>query len=294
MIPPINPVNTFVGILGFLRLFLSCNKYHSILLLHDNQSTDFAIEIMQTVAIYKHIFWLPTNMESVDKALFTEGASSQLYYNPNSLVINIIHGPRVANKFKEFRMTLNVNEQCDNLLIVIGDLESVQIKSILKVVFDVHVVNIGLLFESQAQGVSLIKLHYDSSDIENIKIENQSCADIQNRLFYDKTQDLRNQAIVIHMFFEVPRVINLTQIPKDGDPYPFDVGGRDAYFSTLIDYRFGTRSTNLAKLYSSEFIKENYELTKFFKEFMDKPYREDGLTPGTIDYILLDDETYAK
>lgn len=293
MIPHIQSVHTFASVLGYLRLFLSCTKYHSVLLLHDNQSADLSKSIMHEVHPFQNIFWLPTNMDR--DQLFASSEFSQMYRNPNSLILNLIHGPEIAHKFKAFRKALEVNEKCDNLIVTGGRIDNNEMQSVLQVVLEYSVVNIGVLYEDDSQEVRLMKLYYDSFSVRPVNLVNQSCAEIKANLFYDKTQDLRNQEIVIHMFFEVPRVINLTQIAKDAsDQYPYDVGGRDAYLSTLIDYRFGTRSTRLAKKYSQQFIIENYELSKFFVEFMDKPYREDGLRPGALDYMLLDDQAFDE
>lgn len=293
MITPVQHHEAIAGVVAYLRLFLYCTNYHSIVLLNDNLSTDLSTSILHEVQKLKQVFWLSTNMETVNHGLFT-GESSALYQNPNSLILNLIHGPQIAKQFKAFRKALAVNEKCDNLIVTIGDIDEVQIEHVLQVIYDYRILNIGILYEPEVNMAALITLHYNSFVSQKVNIINQSCVDLKSEIFYDKTQDLRNQEIVIYMFFEVPRVINVSQPVDDIDLYPYDVGGRDAYFSTLIDYRFGTISTNVARKYSPQFVLENYELSKFFLEFMQKPYREDGLEPGKLDYILLDDEAYNE
>lgn len=290
--PFVQPVA--ISVLAYLRLFLNCTHYHSILLLHDHQSTQLASSILQEMQVLSPVVWLPTNMESFNICSSYSTASNRLYHSPNSLILNLIDGPLVGKKFEMFRKALAVNEKCDNLIVTPGDISQMEMTSVLQVVLKYQVLNVGVVFVPDGMDVSLIKLHYRSFSSRAIDISSAACSHIKSQLFYDIAQDLRNTEIIIHLYFEVPRVINLTQTSNEYNPYPYEVGGRDAYFSTLIDYRFGTKSTNLAFKLSPEFIQQNHDLSIFLREFVEKPYREDRLKPGELDYELMTIEEFEK
>lgn len=284
-------MSPFPTILAYLRLYLSCTTYNSILLLHDNRSSDLASTILNELSPVSNGVWLPTNLDIFKLDEINEKRAI-LYRNPLLLVLNVIEGSAIAETYKNFRRSVPIKDKCDNFIVTLQSVDQKQITDIIKVVNHFKVVNIGILYEAPNGLFGLIKLHYEWLRSWSIEIVEPYCHHIRAHLFYDKTLEWVGRELVIRLFFEVPRVINLTQHSNRRSIHY--VGGRDAYFTTLIDYRFGTQSRRVAKVYPPKFIADNYLMANFFLEFMEKPYREDNGTPNKLAYAVVKQENWDK
>lgn len=265
--------NTNLGNLTtFYSMIFLCGNYSNIIILYENSTVPILEPLVLSSSDYS------STIINID--LEQRHINATIHSDEHSLIILLFDNDVVTksnqsiqhNDFKYYCHYLFVSKDIIN--------DSSLIDKLITLAEQYKIYYFGLITSNENFKIS--RIIYNQHSAVTIPISPNNGCSIYDELFYAYTKALKGEEKYVYVLFDAPRGINLTSRNKDGKQI-ISMGGRDAYFSTLIPSRINITLKLYSIIFSADYNESDYEYA-YLKQYFEKTYEEDNYTPKQLEY----------
>lgn len=258
----------------FCRLILLCGKYSNIIILYENASIPILEPLVLASSGYSSII---VNIDLEQRYI-----NATIIADEHSLIISVFDTDLV----KKLNQSMQQHgfKYYSHYLFVPRDIlnDSTLIDELITLAVQYKMENVVLINIKPNDKFKISRIIYHQLSVVGILVFPNNDCGIYDKMFYPYTKDLKGAEQYVYVLFDSPRGINLTSRNKDGKQM-ISMGGRDAYLATLIPSRINITLKLFSVVFSAEYNESDYEYT-YLKEYFEKTYEEDNLTPKQLEY----------
>lgn len=265
------------------RLLLLCGNYSKVLILYENSTIPILEPIVISSSDYSSVVGnidLAPPYDDYDK----------IHFDYNSLII-FLFDKDVVMKATKLEMRYGYKPYCHFLFVSSDNNESGLNGRFMIPARQSTIDHFGLILINANGSFALFHIIHDSQLVVKIlNIPNKGCS-IYNKMFYSKIKDFKGENQYVFIALDPPRAINVTSENEYGNQV-ISMGGTAAYLASLIP----TKVNITVKLwtiristfgYNSHNSEINHAYYEFLKDFTERTYEDDNLTPKQLECITL-------
>lgn len=277
------PLINVTELTTFFRIIVLCSNYSTIVILYENSTIPILAPILLSSSSQSSM------VINIDLAQVVNNAT--IYSDEHSLIISVFDNDLVK-KANQSRRQYGLKSYC-HYLFASRDISAVY-DNLITFSMQYKLDNSGVVLINKNGSISLFRIIYDQLlAVKFVGPPNSSCS-IYEKMFYPKTIDLKAEDKYFYAIFDPPRVINIKSRNTNGEIVTA-MGGREAYLASLIPRKMNI-TIKVWTIPFSEYDKNNYNENnseyKFMKDFLEKTYDGDNLTPYQLDYITFVNESW--